>query len=243
VSYKEVRPRRSGIVHQSRTMPSSPTVALDLALKIPDRQAILETTAVPSVEKVLGLIDSEISGAAGREAHPTRVKRQIDKTSASFFSNEQMKAIPERDRRRGRQDELTEIEDKIKKTKLSKEAREKGDARAQKAPADVADVGGIHCGAQLPRLAPVDPWAKRLQDQEGPQAGPGVLDNDHFGLEEGQGADRRIPRRPAARQQADRADPVPGPAGRRRQDLARAKSIARATGRDFVLSLARARAR
>src|SRR5947209_5856289 len=47
------------------------------------------------------------------------------------------------------------------------------DARAQKAPADVTDVGGIHCGAQLPRLASVDPVGQTLQDQEGPQACPG----------------------------------------------------------------------
>src|SRR5262249_13965090 len=102
------------------------TVASHLAVKIPDRQAILETTAVTErLEKVLGLIDSEISVLQVEKRIRTRVKRQVEKTQREFYLHEQMKAIQKEIGDAEGKDELTEIEDKIKKTKLSKEAREK----------------------------------------------------------------------------------------------------------------------
>src|SRR5262249_11515954 len=69
-------------------------VASHLALKIPDRQAILETTVVTErLEKLLALIDSEISVLQVEKRIRTRVKRQIEKTQREFYLNEQMKAI------------------------------------------------------------------------------------------------------------------------------------------------------
>ena len=101
-------------------------VASHLALKIPDRQAILETTAVTErLEKVLGLIDSEISVLQVEKRIRTRVKRQMEKTQREYYLIEQMKAIQKEIGDAEGKDELTEIEDKIKKTKLSKETREK----------------------------------------------------------------------------------------------------------------------
>src|SRR5438132_11985058 len=125
---KRVPPEAVGVVQQIEDYAKlADTVASHLALKIPDRQAILETTAVTErLEKVLGLIDSEISVLQVEKRIRTRVKRQIDKTQREYFLNEQMKAIQKElgDDAEGK-DELAEIEDKIKKTKLSKEAREK----------------------------------------------------------------------------------------------------------------------
>ena len=69
-------------------------MASHLALKIPDRQAILETTAVTErLEKVLGLIDSEISVLQVEKRIRTRVKRQMEKTQREFFLNEQICAL------------------------------------------------------------------------------------------------------------------------------------------------------
>ena len=63
------------------------TIASHLALKIPDRQAILETTVVTErLEKVLGLIESEISVLQVEKRIRSRVKRQMEKPSASIFS-------------------------------------------------------------------------------------------------------------------------------------------------------------
>src|SRR5205085_1990044 len=102
------------------------TLASHLAVKVPDKQLILETPSVTErLEKVLGLIDSEISVLQVEKRIRTRVKRQVEKTQREYFLNEQMKAIQNELGDEEGKDELAEIEDKIKKTKLSKEAREK----------------------------------------------------------------------------------------------------------------------
>src|SRR5215813_2040625 len=123
-STRGCRPRWSASSSRSKT--NADTVASHLALKIPDRQAILETTSVTErLEKLLGLIDSEISVLQVDKRIRTRVKRQMEKTHREFFLIEQMKAIQKEISEAEGKDELAEIEDKIKKTKLSKEARAK----------------------------------------------------------------------------------------------------------------------
>src|SRR6516162_6180689 len=216
---KRVPPEVVGVVRRIEDYAElADIVASHLALKIPDRQAILETTAVTErLEKVLGLIDSETSVLQVEKRIRTRVKRQVEKTQREYYLIEQMKAIQKEIGDAEGKDELAEIEDKIKKTQLSKEAREKATHELKK----LQQMSPMSADAQLPRLAPVDPVGQALQDQEGPQACPGDPRQRSLRPGKGQGADRRIPRRPAARQQADRPDPVPGRAGRRRQDFAR----------------------
>jgi ATP-dependent Lon protease len=109
------------------------TIASHLALKIPDRQAILETTVVTErLEKVVGLMEREISVLQVEKRIRTRVKRQMDKSQREYFLNEQMKAIQKEIGDEEGRDEFAEIEDKIKKTKLSKEAREKANHELKK---------------------------------------------------------------------------------------------------------------
>jgi len=109
------------------------TIASHLALKIPDRQAILETTVVTErLEKVFGMIESEISVLQVEKRIRSRVKRQMEKTQREYFLNEQMKAIQKEIGDEEGRDEFAEIEDKIKKTKLSKEAREKANHELKK---------------------------------------------------------------------------------------------------------------
>src|SRR6202011_1799133 len=125
----KVPPEVVGVVQQIEDYAKlADTIASHLALKIPDRQAILETTAVTErLEKVLGLMESEISVLQVEKRIRNRVKRQMEKTQREYFLSEQMKAI-QKEKEIGDEegcDEFAEIEDKIKKTKLSKEAREK----------------------------------------------------------------------------------------------------------------------
>src|SRR6266511_4162822 len=124
---KRVPPEVVGVVQQIEDYAKlADTIASHLAVKIPDRQAILETTAVTErLEKVLGLIETEISVLQVEKRIRTRVKRQVEKTQREFFLHEQMKAIQKEIGDEEGKDELAEIEDKIKKTKLSKEAHEK----------------------------------------------------------------------------------------------------------------------
>src|SRR6185503_15167091 len=68
--------------------------ASHLAVKIPDKQDILETPSVTErLEKVLGLMESEISVLQVEKRIRTRVKRQMEKTQREYYLNEQMKAI------------------------------------------------------------------------------------------------------------------------------------------------------
>ena len=168
---KKVSPEVVGVVQQIEDYAKlADTVASHLAVKIADKQEILETPSVTErLEKVLGLMESEISVLQVEKRIRTRVKRQMEKTQREYYLNEQMKAIQKELGDEEGKDELAELEEKIKKTKLSKEAREKAHARAEEAAPDVADVGGSDGRAQLSRLAAVDPVEQEVQGQEGPR--------------------------------------------------------------------------
>src|SRR6516225_2982592 len=124
---KKVPPEAVGVVQQIEDYAKlADTIASHLPLKIPDGQAILQTAAVTErLSKVLGLMGSEISVLQVEKRIRSRVKRQMDKTQREYYLNEQMKAIQKElgDEEDG--DEFAEIEAKIKKTRLSKEARER----------------------------------------------------------------------------------------------------------------------
>ena len=97
-------------------------------------------------------MESEISVLQVEKRIRTRVKRQMEKTQREYYLNEQMKAIQKELGDDEGRDELAELEEKIEKTKLTKEARDKAHGRAEEAAPDVAHVGGSHRGAQLSRL-------------------------------------------------------------------------------------------
>jgi ATP-dependent Lon protease len=232
---KRVPPEAVGIVQQIEDYAKlADTVASHLALNIPDRQAILETTAVRErLEKVLGLIDSEISVLQVEKRIRTRVKRQIDKTQREYFLNEQMKAIQKEIGDAEGKDELAEIEDKIKKTKLSKEAREKATHELKK----LRQMSPMSPESTVVRnyldwLLSI-PWAKLSKIKKDLKLAQEVLDNDHFGLEK---VKERIVEYLAVQQRANKlTGPIlclVGPAGVGKTSLG--KSIAGVTGRDFV---------
>src|SRR5215469_11470076 len=232
---KRVPPEVVGIVQQIEDYAKlADTVASHLALKMPDRQALLETTSVTErLEKVLGLIDSEISVLQVEKRIRTRVKRQMEKTQREFFLHEQMRAIQKELGDEEGKDELAEIEDKIKKTKLSKEAREKATHELKKlrqmSPMSAESTVGRN---YLDWLLAI-PWAKRSKIKKDLKLAQEVLDNDHFGLEK---VKERIVEYLAVQQRANKlTGPIlclVGPAGVGKTSLG--KSIARATGRDFV---------
>jgi len=103
------------------------TIASHLAIKITEKQQLLEVTTISErLERVFTLMESEISVLQVEKKIRSRVKRQMEKTQREYYLNEQMKAIQKElgDSEEGR-DDLAEIEQKIDKTKLSREAREK----------------------------------------------------------------------------------------------------------------------
>ncbi|MEQ8166307.1 MAG: LON peptidase substrate-binding domain-containing protein, partial [Alphaproteobacteria bacterium] len=110
------------------------TVASHLALKIAEKQDLLETLSVAArLEKVFGLMEGEIGVLQVEKRIRSRVKRQMEKTQREYYLNEQMKAIQKElgEGEDGR-DELAELEEKIRKARMPKEAREKCEAEMKK---------------------------------------------------------------------------------------------------------------
>src|ERR1700733_1898639 len=103
------------------------TVASHFTIKIPDKQQILEMINVSQrLEHVFSLMEGEIGVLNTEKRIRSRVKRQMEKTQREYYLNEQMKAIQrELGENEEGKDEASEFEEKIKKLKMSKEAREK----------------------------------------------------------------------------------------------------------------------
>ncbi|MGX1046030.1 ATP-dependent Lon protease [Bradyrhizobium diazoefficiens] len=198
------------------------TVASHLAVKIADRQGILETLSVTTrLEKVLGLMESEISVLQVEKRIRSRVKRQMEKTQREYYLNEQMKAIQKELGDDDGRDELADLEEKISKTKLSKEAREKAQHELKK----LRQMSPMSAEATVVRnyldwLLSI-PWNKKSKVKKDLESAQAILDSDHYGLEK---VKERIVEYLAVQSRANKltgTDPVPRRTSRRRQDLAR----------------------
>src|SRR3989441_9247416 len=229
---KKVSPEVVGVVQQKEDYAElADTVASHLAVKIPDKQAVLETTAVPErLEKVLGLMESEISVLQVEKRIRTRVKRQMEKTQREYYLNEEMKAIQKELGDEEGRDELAELEDKIKKTKLSKEAREKATHELKKLRqmSPMSAEATVVCN-YLDWLLSI-PWGKKSKVKKDLVHAQEILDNDHYGLEK---VKERIVEYLAGQSRANKlTGPIlglVGPPGAGKTSPA--KSIARAPGR------------
>src|ERR1700760_3663930 len=232
---KKVSPEVVGVVHQIDDYAKlADTVASHLAIKIPDKQAILETASVAGrLEHVLRLMDSEISVLQVEKRIRTRVKRQMEKTQREYYLNEQMKAIQKELGDEEGRDELAELEDKIKKTKLSKEARDKATHELKK----LRQMSPMSAEATVVRnyldwLLSI-PWGKRSKIKKDLGHAQEILDHDHYGLDK---VKERIVEYLAVQTRANKlTGPIlclVGPPGVGKTSLG--KSIAKATGREFV---------
>jgi len=232
---KKVPPEVVGVVQQIEDYAKlADTIASHLALKIPDAQAILQTAAVTErLSKVLSLMESEISVLQVEKRIRSRVKRQMEKTQREYYLNEQMRAIQKELSDEDDRDEFAEIEAKIKKTRLSKEARERATHELKKLrQMSLMSPESTVVRNYLDWLLSI-PWAKRSKIKKDLKLAQEVLDNDHYGLDK---VKERIVEYLAVQQRANKlTGPIlclVGPAGVGKTSLGR--SIAKATGREFV---------
>jgi ATP-dependent Lon protease len=211
------------------------TVASHLGLKIAEKQELLETdSVVKRLERVSAFMEGEIGGLQVEKRLRSRVKRQMEKTHREYYLNEQLKAI-QKELGDGNEpkDELAELEQRIRKTKFTKEAREKSLGELKK----LRSMSPMSAEATVVRnyldwLLGI-PWNKPTKVKHDIKAAQKVLNEDHYGLEK---VKERILEYLAVQQ---RVKKVKGPIlclvgapGVGKTSLG--KSIARATGRNFV---------
>ena len=211
------------------------SIAAHLSVKIADKQALLEIFNVAKrLEKVYGLMEGEISVLQVEKKIRSRVKRQMEKTQREYYLNEQMKAIQrELGEQDDQRDELMELEKRIKKTKLSKEARTKADGELKK----LRNMSPMSAESTVVRnyldwLLSI-PWGKAKTKSVDMLEAERILDEDHYGLEKVK--ERILEYLAVQSRTGNLKGPIlclVGPPGVGKTSLGR--SIAKATGREFA---------
>ena len=193
-----------------------------------------EPSLVKRMELLIGYIDAEIEMFQAEKRIKSRIKNQVEKNHRDYILSEQMKAIQ---RELGQGDEglsdIEELEARIKKVKLSKEASAKAKAEIKK----LRNMNPVSAEATVIRnyldvLLDL-PWEKNTKLQKNLQKAEGVLNADHYGLDK---IKERILEYLAVSARVETVKgPIlclVGPPGVGKTSLA--KSVARATGRQFV---------
>jgi ATP-dependent Lon protease len=210
------------------------TIASHLAVKISDKQDVLETASISErLERVYTLMESEISVLQVERKIRSRVKRQMEKTQREYYLNEQMKAIQKELGDSDERDDISEFEEKIENTKLSKEAKDKALAELKK----LKQMSPMSAEATVVRnyldwLLSI-PWGIKGKIKKDIAEAQAILDQEHYGLDK---VKERILEYLAVQARTNKLKgPIlclVGPPGVGKTSLG--KSIANATGREFV---------
>jgi ATP-dependent Lon protease len=211
------------------------TIAAHMALKVEEKQKILEIKGVRErLEHLMGLVEGELDVLQVEKRIRSRVKQQMEKSQREYYLNEQMKAIQkELGELEDVPNEIEELERKIQKAGMPKEARKKAEAELNK----LRLMSPMSAESTVVRnyldwMVGI-PWKKRTKVLHDLATAEEILEADHYGLEK---VKERILEYLAVQQRVKKLKgPIlclVGPPGVGKTSLG--QSIARATNRKFV---------
>lgn len=211
------------------------TVAAHFSFKLEDKQLLLETSDLSErMAFLLRLIKTEVEIIQMDQRIKGRVKDQMEKTQRNYYLNEQMRAIrKEMGADEEAADELNELEKRIEKKRVSKEAAAKVRQEFKKLKLMTPmSAEGTVVRNYIEWLISL-PWFDRSKVRTDIEEAEKILNEDHFGLEKPK---ERILEYLAVQSLVKKIrGPIlclVGPPGVGKTSLA--KSVARATGRKFI---------
>src|SRR5436190_530210 len=210
------------------------TVAAHLPLKLEQKQQVLEMFDIKArLEHLLSQLETEIDILQVEKRIRGRVKRQMEKSQREYYLNEQVKAIQKELGEGEEGADLEEMEKKIRRAHMPKEARKKAEAELKK----LKLMSPMSAEATVVRNY-IDtvvnlPWKKKSKISKDIKAAQEILDKDHYGLEK---VKERIVEYLAVQTRVDKMKApilcLVGAPGVGKTSLG--QSIARATNRKFV---------
>jgi ATP-dependent Lon protease len=210
------------------------TVAAHLPLKLEQKQQVLEMFEVKArLEHLLSQLETEIDILQVEKRIRGRVKRQMEKSQREYYLNEQVKAIQKELGEGEEGADLEEMEKRIRKAHMPKDARKKAEAELKK----LKLMSPMSAEATVVRnyieTLVTLPWRKKSKISKDIKAAQTTLDEDHYGLEK---VKERIVEYLAVQTRVDRMKApilcLVGAPGVGKTSLG--QSIARATNRKFV---------